>query len=93
MQFRGHQDDKVDFLNEDNNRGNYVVALQFQAKNDSFLEKHLISTAKRNAKYTSKTIQNQKTHNATKIREHLIKPVKEKSSPFTTIADDTTDGF
>ena len=93
MPFRGHRDDKVDFLNEDSNRGNYVAALQFQAKSDSLLEKHLISTAKRNAKYTSITIQNQITHITTKIREHLIKPVKEKSLPFTIIADETTDGF
>ena len=95
LPFRGHRDDKVDFLNEDSNRGNFVAALQFQAKSDSLLEKHLISTAKRNAKYTSKTIQNQITHTlyATKIREHLIKPVKEKSLPFTIIADETTDGF
>ena len=55
--FRGHRDDKVDFTNEDMNRGNFIATLQLMAKENSVLQKHL-SSAKRNSKYTSKTIQN-----------------------------------
>ena len=61
LPFRGHQDDKVDFSCEDTNRGNYVAKMQLMAKGDAILSKHLCS-ARKNAKYTSKTIQNQILH-------------------------------
>ena len=68
LSFRGHRDDKVDFTTEDLNRGNFVATLQLMAKNDPVLKKHL-TTAKKNCKYTSKTIQNQIVHiYANKIR-------------------------
>ena len=61
LPLRGHRDDKVDFTREDKIRGKFIAALQYKAKSDPLLMKHLIS-AKRNAKYTTKTIQNQITH-------------------------------
>ena len=41
--FRGHRDDKVDFTNEDMNRGNFIATLQLMAKENSVLQKHLSS--------------------------------------------------
>lgn len=61
LAFKGHRDDKVDFTNEDMNQGNFIATLQLMAKEKSVLQKHL-SSAKRNAKYTSKTIQNDIIH-------------------------------
>ena len=91
LPFRGHHDDKVDFSVEDTNRGNFIATLQLLAKGDSILQKHLLS-AKRNAKYTSKTIQNQVIHvYACKIRERVTKQLQENRLPFTIIADETTD--
>ena len=61
------------------------------AKGDSILLKHLLC-AKYNAKYTSKTIQNQVTHiYACKIRETLTEQLREGCLPFTIIADEATD--
>ena len=63
------------------------------SRNDQLLQKHLLS-AKRNAKYTSKTIQNQITHiYASKIRDSLVQPLQEQSLPYTVIADETTDHY
>ena len=93
LPFRGHRDDKVDFLAEDINQGNFIATLQFMAKGDSILNKYLLS-AKRNAKYTSKTIQNEVVHiYACKIRERLTKSIRESRLPFTIIADETTDRY
>ena len=58
---------------------------------NSVLHEHLL-LAKRNAKYTSKTIQNEIIHiYACKIREQLTKELREKALPFTVIADEVTD--
>ena len=71
LPFRGHRDDKVDFSIEDVNRGNFIATLQLMANRDSILNNHLL-TAKQNAKYTSKTIQNEVVHMyACKLRERL----------------------
>ena len=78
LAFRGHRDDNVDFSSEDTNRGNFVATLQLMAKSDPILNKHLAS-AKKNAKYTSKTIQNQIVHIYTsRIRKAITKPIREK---------------
>ena len=58
LPFRGHGDDKVDFSSEKTNRGNFIATLQLLPKTDPILNKHLVS-AQKNAKYTSKTLQNQ----------------------------------
>ncbi len=60
-------------------------------KFSSTLHNHLLF-AKRNALYTSKTIQNDIINvYACKIRESLTKNVREKNLPFTVIADEVSD--
>ena len=93
LAFRGHRDDKVDFSNEDTNWGNFVATLHLMAKTDPILNEHLQS-AKRNARYTSKTIQNQIAHiYASKIREKITKSIRENALPYTVIADEATSFF
>ena len=63
------------------------------AKSDPILKKHLTS-ANKNAKYTSKTIQNQIIHiYVTKIRENITKIIREKKLPYTVIGVETTDSY
>ena len=85
LAFRGHRDDKVDFSTEDTNGGNFIATLQLMAKSDPIFKKHLTS-ANKNAKYTSKTIQNQI------IRIYATKIIREKK-PYTVIGDETTDSY
>ena len=76
---------------KDTNRGNFVATLQLMAKGHSLLNKHLL-TAKGNAQYTSKIIQNEVIHvYACKIKEKLTKQLRENTLPFNIIADETTD--
>ena len=90
LPFRGSNDDKVD-SDESINRGNFVALLQLMGKMNSVLQNHLLF-AKRNALYTSKTIQNDIIHvYSCKIRENLTKHVRENNLPFTVIADEVTD--
>ena len=91
LAFRGDSDDKVDFTRDDINRGNFIATLQLLGKRHSILHEHLLLT-KRNAKHTSKTIQNEIIHiYACKIRERLTKELREKALPLTVIADEVTD--
>ena len=61
LSFRGHRDDKVDYSVSDANRGNFIALLQLMAKGNMVLQKHL-SLVSKNARYTSKTIQNEIIH-------------------------------
>ena len=93
LAFRGHRDDKVDFSSEATNRGNFIALLQLLAKGNDILSKHLLS-AKQNAKYCSKTIQNEIIEiYASKIKTKLTKELRERKLPFTVIADEVTDGY
>ena len=93
LRLRGHRDNKVELTRENNNRGNFIAALLYKAKSDSLLMKHLIS-ARRNAKYTSKTIKNQITQiYANKVIENVTDLIRERKLPFSIIADETTDKF
>ena len=93
LTLRGHCDDRVDFANEDVNRGNLIAVLQLLSKGNSSLEKHL-QTAKKNALYTSKTIQNEIIHiYASRIRESLTAELRDKVMPFAVIADEVTDPY
>ena len=62
LPFRGNKDDNIDFSDETVNRGNFVATLQLLAKGSTILQNHLLY-AKRNALYTSKTIQNEIINN------------------------------
>ena len=56
---QGHQQDKIDFaLPAMRNEGNFIAMLRLLSKNNAKLHEHLTFGAK-NAKYTSKTIQNE----------------------------------
>ena len=85
LAFRGHRDDRVDFSSYEINRGNFVALLQLQAKGNDPLQKHLLSSS-RQARYTSKTIQNDVIHMyASKIKERLTAELRTKDLPFVTI--------
>ena len=91
LSFRGHRDDRVDFSSYETNRGNFVALLQLLAKGNEPLQKHLMS-ASRQARYTSKTIQNEVIHvYSSKIKERLTAELRDKGLPFTIIADEGTD--
>ncbi len=56
---QGHQQDKVDFGSlPTHNEGNFIALVRLLARNNSCWNEHLMS-GPRNAKYTSKTIQNE----------------------------------
>ena len=62
-------------------------------KGNNILHKHL-QIAKQNAKYTSKTIQNEIVHiYASKIKQRLTVELREKGLPFTIMADEVTDPY
>ena len=85
LAFRGHRDDRVDFSSYEINRGNFVALLQLQAKGNDPLQEHLLSSS-RQARYTSKTIQNDVIHMyASKIKERLTAELRTKDLPFVTI--------
>ena len=58
---RGHRDDHVDWESEEgkcSNQGNFIELVRFRAETDKILSEHLANSP-RNARYTSKTIQNE----------------------------------
>lgn len=88
---RGHRDSALDRERDVmgiENHGNFVALLNFRI--DAVLRDHL-STAARNATYTSNTIQNQIINVlADQVRCHIINKVKE-AKWFTVVADEVTD--
>lgn len=63
LALRGHRDDKINWDGADSedkysNEGNFIELVRFRAETDPILHNHL-SSAPRNATYTSKTIQNE----------------------------------
>ncbi len=91
LPFRGHREDKIDFSVSSVNRGNFIALMQLLGKSNTTLQEHLLHCPK-NAKYTSKTIQNEIIHiYACKLREKLTSKLKENDLPFTIIADEVTD--
>ena len=61
LALRGHRDDHIEWdeeREESGNQGNFTALVRFRAETDEILKKHL-HNAPRNAKYMSKTIQNQ----------------------------------
>ena len=56
---QAHQQDEINFAGPaSRNEGNFIVIVRLLAKHNATLNEHLIS-GPRNAKYTSKTIQNE----------------------------------
>lgn len=87
---RGHRDDNSDSCSDVSNKGNFLAILESKAKSDPILRDHL-DNGKRNARCTSKTIQNELIDIiGGLIRERLTLPLKEKDSFFTIIGDEVT---
>ena len=90
----GHRDSALDIkrdVDDSQNHGNFVALLNFRIDvGDSVLEQHL-STAARNATYTSNTIQNQIISIlADQVIQSIISRVK-AAKWFSVIADEVTD--
>ena len=94
LAFQGHSDDHVNWaeLEEDSslNQGNFIKLVHFRAETDHVLSSHL-QNSPANARYTSKTIQNDLIEAIGKcIRKDIIEEVK-RSKYYTVIADEVTD--
>lgn len=90
--FRGHRDDNVNWVvGEDHgNEGNFIEIVRFRAETDPILANHLVSSP-RNAKYTSKNIQNELIGVVGQmIQKEIIDEVK-RASFYSVIADEVTD--
>ena len=87
---QAHEQDKIDFNSQPNhNEGNFIALLRLIAKDDTTLKEHLL-TGPRNAKYTSKTIQNEILDIAANQIRILYHNCLEKCSSFSIIADEVT---
>jgi len=90
---RGHRDDKINWFEQDEddcNHGNFNEIVRFRAETDETLRKHL-QNAPRNAKYTSKTIQNDMIQVIGKhIRKSILNEVQ-KAKYYSVIADEVAD--
>ena len=91
--FRGHHDDCFNWEDteyEHSNPGNFIELVCFRAETDNILSEHL-KNSPRNARYTSKTIQNELIEVVGKyICNEIIAEVK-KSKYYTVIVDEVTD--
>ena len=87
---RGHRDDQVQFAEPPtSNEGNFIAILRLLAESNPQLKEHLISGPE-NARYTSKSVQNEVIGViADTIREYFRKCL-EKNPHFALIADETT---
>ena len=92
LAMRGHRDDRVQWEDEGegSNEGNFIQLVRFRAETDKVLADHL-SKAPRNARYTSKTIQNELLRVlGDKIRNDILEEVK-CAKFYCVIADEVTD--
>ena len=89
----GHRDDGInweDCNGSSTNEGNLVELVRFQAETDPILSSHL-SKSPRNARYTSKTIQNELVSViGNSIQSDILHEVK-RARFFSIIADEVTD--
>ncbi len=91
---RGHRDNALDVerdVDSTTNHGNFLALLNFRIDaGDTVLENHL-SSAARNATYTSNTIQNQiVTVLSDQVINHIVEKVR-SAKWYTVIADEVTD--
>ena len=91
LAFRGHRDDRVDWSQEASiNEGNFVQLVRFRAETDSTLADHL-KESPRNARYTSKGIQNELIEIVgNTIQLDIISEVR-AAQFYSIIADEVTD--
>lgn len=93
LPLRGHRDDCIVWDREDTvnaNQGNFLELVRFRAETDEVLRKHL-ANAPRNARYTSKTIQNDLINIiGGHIQGDILDEIKQ-AKLFSVIADEVTD--
>ena len=94
LPLRGHRDDCIvwESKGEQNtvNEGNFLELVRFRAETDEKLRKHLANSPK-NARYTSKTIQNELINIiGSRIRTGILEEIKQAKF-FSVIADEVTD--
>ena len=89
---RGHQDDYTSVsYHPDQNHGNFIELLNFRVRaGDHALKQHL-STAARNATYTSKTIQNEIINLCGRMIQKSILSAVQSSPFYSVIADEASD--
>ena len=90
---RGHRDDHIVWTDEEfeaENEGNFIELIRFRAETDDILRRHL-DNAPRNARYTSKTVQNELISIiGNRIRTDILSEVKQAKF-FSVIADEVVD--
>ena len=93
LALRGHRDDRISWEEDANthfNEGNFVKLIRFRAETDSVLAEHLAKSP-RNARYTSKTVQNELVDVIGEcIRNDILAEVKQANF-YSIIADEVTD--
>ena len=90
ISLQGHNQDKVNFTQEPlRNEGNFIAILRLLAKNNKALSEHLILGPK-NAKYTSKTVQNEILEIAADQIRAFYRTCIQKCPHFSLIADEAT---
>lgn len=88
ISIRGHRDDSMTTAS---NKGNFLAILDLMSESDIILRNHLVY-CKKNAMYTSKTIQNEIIGILGKwIRTSITKSLKRQDAVFAIIADEVTD--
>jgi len=87
---RGHRDDKIDFSKDPvQNEGNFIALMRLLAEKVPVLKDHLTSGA-RNARYTSKTVQNEIIHVTADLIREFFQRCLQDNPHFSLIADETT---
>ena len=90
---RGHRDDHFVWTDEEfeaENEGNFIELIRFRAETDDILRRHL-NNAPRNARYTSKAVQNELISIIGNcIRIDILSEVKQAKF-FSVFADEVVD--
>jgi len=86
---RGHRDDST--ADQNGNRGNFLALLELRVDSGDEVLKNHLATCRANARYSSKTIQNQLIMLiGDHIRESIIQEIKE-AKYFSILCDEVTD--
>ena len=87
---RGHRDYNIDFAEAPaQNEGNFIAILRLLAESNPELKRHLIS-GPANARYTSKTVQNEIISVMADLIRDYFRQCLEETPHFALIADETT---
>ena len=87
---QAHQLNKIDFVRPpEKNEGNFIAIIRLLAKNNPTLNEHL-TVGPKNARYTSKTIQNEILEIAANQIRDFYRHCLEKCKHFSVIADEVT---